>query len=101
MKRSEQRREPRYVLEAEALIERASGEKVPASTINVSGGGLLLLLNQPLALELGEVVTCGLRLYAGKPLQSWGTGRVVRLSGSCVAIDFQAAAVSGSSDPPA
>jgi len=88
MQQPEQRREPRYALKAEAIIERASGEKLSAFTINVSASGALLELEQPPALELGETVTCGLKLYSDKPPQSWGTGRVVRLSECRVAIDF-------------
>jgi len=89
MEHPEHRREPRHALEAEAVIERASGEKLSAFTVNVSGGGMLLQLEQPPTLEIGERVTCELKLYSDKPPQSWGTGRVVRLSESRVAIDFR------------
>ena len=86
---SEHRKQTRYPLQTEAIIERTTGEGVPASTVNVSGGGVLLHLEEESALQIGETVTCGVRLYEQKPRQSWGTGRVVRVENSLVAIDFQ------------
>jgi len=86
---SENRKEPRYPFCATAIIERSTGERVPASTVNVSGGGLLLRVEADSTMELGESVTCEVKLYGNKPLQSWGRGRIVRVDKPLVAIDFQ------------
>jgi PilZ domain len=86
---AEQRRQQRYQFQAEAFVERQNGEKLHASTVNLSGGGALLQLDTDSDLRIGETVTCAVRLYACKPPQSWGMGRVVRRMNSLVAIDFQ------------
>ncbi len=85
----ENRREERFPLEATAFIERETGERVPASTVNVSGSGVLVRLEAESQVRLGEFVTCGVNLYEKKPPQSWGTGRVVRIDRRLVAIDFR------------
>jgi len=85
---SDKRREQRYLLATEAIVERKTGERMLAFTLNVSGSGVLLALPKP-GLAVGEEVRCGIRLYEGKPPQSWGTGRVVRVDELRVAIDFE------------
>ena len=85
---SDKRKEERYLLATEAIVERKTGERVLAFTLNVSGSGVLLALKNP-AFVLGEEVRCGIQLYEGKAPQSWGTGRVVRVEDSRVAIDFE------------
>src|SRR5437868_14820070 len=85
---SDKRREQRYQLASEAIVERKTGEQLIALTLNVSGSGVLLSLPNS-GLLMGEEVRCGIRLYQGKPPQSWGTGRVVRLDDACVAIDCE------------
>ena len=82
------RKEERYLLATEAVVERKSGEQVLALTLNVSGSGVLLAVAKS-TLVVGEEVRCGIKLYEGKPPQSWGTGRVVRVEDSRVAIDFE------------
>lgn len=95
---SEKRKEERYLLATEAIVERKTGEQFVAFTLNVSGSGVLLALRNA-ALRVGEEVRCGIRLYEGKPPQSWGVGRVVRVDDSRVAIDFEpSAAGHGSPD---
>lgn len=88
----EQRREMRYPLQTEAVLQRATGERICALSLNVSGGGMLLSISEPGDLAVGELVTCALRLYDRKPPQSWGEGRVVRVENSVVAIDFKCTA---------
>lgn len=85
------RQESRYDFTARALLERSNGEAIPGSTVNISGGGLLVIVNADTGLVVGETVRCGVELYAGKPLQSWGMGRIVRVQNSLVAIDFRSA----------
>jgi len=84
---SEQRKEERYLLATEAVLERKTGEQFVAFTLNVSGSGILVALQNPI-LYVGEEVRCKIRLYEGKPPQSWGIGRVVRVADSQVAIAF-------------
>ena len=85
---SDKRKEMRYLLATEAIVERTSGEQVLAFTVNVSGSGVLLALRAP-ALSVGEEVRCGIKLNEGKPPQTWGVGKVVRVDDTCVAIDFK------------
>ena len=87
---SEHRREERYPLATEAVLERKTGEQLVGRTLNVSGSGVLVALRNPI-LNVGEEVCCGIRLYEGKPPQSWGIGRVVRVEDSQVAIVFETA----------
>jgi hypothetical protein len=82
------RRESRHPLRAAATVERRSGGRLFGSTINVSGSGVLLDLPQGGDLQPGEEVGCSIQLYAGKPPQAWGVGKVVRVERSLVAIEF-------------
>lgn len=86
---SDKRTEERYLLATEAILERNTGERVIAFTLNVSGSGVLVALRNA-TLRVGEEVRCGIRLYEGKAPQSWGIGRVVRVDDSSVAIVFEA-----------
>jgi PilZ domain len=95
----EKRKEARYPSRAEAVVERAGGEKILASAVNISGGGLLLNLRREVELKVGEIVICGVKLYARKPPQSWGPGRVVRVESSLVAIDFRKTPPPGLCEP--
>ena len=81
------RKEQRYLLGTSAIIERKTGERIRAFTLNVSGSGMLLALPAPV-FTVGEEVRCGIDLYDGKPPQCWGVGKVVRVDDRCVAIDF-------------
>ena len=87
--RPDQRKELRYPLEAQAILERNTGEQLNAATVNVSGSGMLVLLERDQELRLGEEVWCSLLLYQGKPAQSWGLGTVMRVEGTLVAIEFK------------
>ena len=85
------RREERYPVDTEAIVERDNGEQIHASTVNVSGCGVLLETVEGSALTVGEHVQCGIKLYEGKPPQSWGHGKVIRVENSRVAIEFKGA----------
>jgi hypothetical protein len=85
------RREQRFPVDAEAILERGNGEQIQASTVNVSGSGVLLQTPENLTLAVGEQVQCGIKLYEGKPPQSWGHGKVIRVENSRVAIEFKGA----------
>lgn len=82
------RKEPRHALCATAILERKTGHRLIGSTVNVSGAGVLLDLTQKPDLALGEEVGCSIELYAGKPAQAWGVGKVVRVDDCRIAIEF-------------
>ena len=88
---SNRRREQRYPMDAEAIVQRGNGEQIRASTVNVSGSGVLLDITETATLAIGEQVQCGIRLYEGKAPQSWGRGKVIRVENSRVAIEFKGA----------
>jgi len=85
------RREQRYPVDADAIVERGNGEQIQASTVNLSGSGVLLETAEGATLAVGEQVECGIKLYEGKPPQSWGHGKVIRVENSRVAIEFKGA----------
>lgn len=85
----EQRRDVRYPKNAAAVLERATGEKITAQTVNISAGGVLLDLEHDAQVEVGELLSCAIRLYDRRPLQAWGLGRVVRKRGRSVAIGLE------------
>ena len=91
----DRRREPRFPIETAVNVKRqATGEALPAKSVNLSGEGLLLKLEQPAELNLGEDVTCEMKATddAGNPLPSWGAGNVVRIDKGQAAIKLQAGA---------
>ena len=83
------RKEPRYPLETQAILERNTGEKLNAATLNVSGGGMLVQTERATELRVGEELRCGVLLYPDKPPQPWGLGTVVRIENLLVAIEFK------------
>lgn len=89
---SEHRREPRIHIEAGTSVElHSNGQVVRATTVNMSGCGVLLQFAEPPPFTVGDSVTCNFKLpkEEGEPLPSWGLGTVVRLDGACAAIDFR------------
>ena len=88
MQQHNRRSEPRHPFSAAAIVERKTGARLTASTLNVSGGGVLLDLTQAAEFAVGEEVSCSIELYAGKPPQAWGVGRIVRIERQRVAIEF-------------
>lgn len=86
---AEKRRQQRYPVHVAAVVECADGRRLTARSVNVSGRGILLELTPPCDLRVGESVGCALWLYANKPPQFWGKGRVVRVENCRVALDFQ------------
>lgn len=86
---SNRRSEARHSLRTTAIVHRKTGTPLLGSTVNVSGSGVLLDLDQPADLILGEEVACSIQLYEGRSPQSWGTGKIVRVDRSRVAIEFK------------
>jgi len=83
------RKETRYPVDTQAILERKTGEQLSAATLNISGSGMLVNLARAPDLRLGEELLCSVLLYQDKPLQSWGLGTVRRVEGSLVAIEFK------------
>ena len=93
---SEKRREPRFPIQTGATVEvQKRGEIVSATTVNISGCGVLLEFEIPTRLEVGDPVICEFAVThdADNGLPCWGVGDVVRVDGRTVAVDFKAGAL--------
>jgi hypothetical protein len=91
--RSDPRREPRFPIKTGASVEvQKRGDVINATTINISGCGVLLQLEIPTHLSVGDPVVCefGVTHETDAPLPCWGVGDVVRVDGCRVAVDFKA-----------
>jgi hypothetical protein len=91
--RSDLRREPRFPIKTGATVEvQKRGEIINATTINISGCGVLLQFEIPTHLAVGDPVVCEFAVTheTDKPLPCWGVGDVVRVDGCRVAVDFKA-----------
>ncbi len=94
--RSDKRREPRSLIQAGASVEvQKRGKIVNATTVNISGCGVLLEFKIPTQLAVGDPVVCEFAVThdAAKGLPCWGVGDVVRVDGCKVAVDFKAGAL--------
>lgn len=92
----EKRREPRFPIQAGASVEvQKRGAIVSATTVNISGCGVLLQFEIPTHLKVGDPVVCEFDVTrkTNKPLPCWGVGDVVRVDGCQVAVDFKAGAL--------
>jgi len=91
---TEKRREPRFAIEAGAVVRlHREGQSVCATTLNMSGCGALLRLAAPVPLAVGDSVVCDFDISSesGETLPCWADGTVVRVDGSnVVAVDFRA-----------
>jgi hypothetical protein len=90
---SDKRREPRFPIETGATVEvQKRGEIVNATTVNISGCGVLLQFEIPTYLAVGDPVVCEFAVThePDRPLPCWGVGDVVRVDGCQVAVDFKA-----------
>jgi len=91
------RSELRFLIEAGATVEVVkSGQTVRATTVNMSGGGVLLHFEETSQLAVGDEVICEFKVENkvenddAKPLPYWGVGSVVRVEDCRVAIMLQA-----------
>ena|SRR5271157_2797331 len=92
----EKRREPRFAIKTGASVEvQKRGAIVSATTVNISGCGVLLQFEIPTNLKVGDPVVCEFDVTRepNKPLPCWGVGDVVRVDGCQVAVDFKAGAL--------
>ena len=93
---ADRRREPRYPIQAGAAVEVNSngngyGRSIRATTVDMSGCGVLLQFEEPAQLAVGDRVICEFQLpqEAGKPLPYWGVGSIVRVECLRVAVDIE------------
>jgi hypothetical protein len=95
--KSEKRKEVRYMVEAGATVElNRNGKIACATTLNMSGSGVLLRFDEPVQLAVGDEVICDFKVSheAERPLPYWGVGNVCRVEGCCVAIKLAAGCLS-------
>lgn len=89
----EKRREPRLDIQAGAVVRlHRDGDIVSATTVNISGCGVLLQFEAPVPIAVGDAVVCDLDVSDedGTMLPCWADGTVVRVDGAHVAVDFRA-----------
>jgi hypothetical protein len=98
---TERRLEARYPIEAKVIVHKNSGEAIHATAANISGGGMLLHVEQPSGLSIGDPVTVDVELPddRDKPFAAWGLARVVRLTGGYFGIQLSAGTFGPGLDP--
>ena len=92
------RKESRFAIEIGAAVEvNDSGRAVRATTINVSGNGVLLEFEESVQFLVGDRVFCDFNIaqQTQNPLPCWGWGKVVRVEGRCIAVEFKAGCYEG------
>lgn len=90
----ERRKEPRYVIHAGAAVEVChDGWTSKATTVDISGSGVLMEFAEPVSLAVGCEVFCQFSVsYANEQvLPYWGVGTVVRVDDRQAAVEFSAA----------
>lgn len=100
---TERRAEARYPIEVKVIVHKNSGETISATAANISGGGMLLHVEQPSGLHIGDPVTVDVELPGDpdKPFASWGIAKVVRFTGSYFGIQLSAGTFGPGDDPGA
>ncbi|MGB8012508.1 MAG: PilZ domain-containing protein [Terriglobales bacterium] len=86
------RRELRFMIEAGATVEVVKcGQTFRATTVNMSGCGVLLHFEKPAVLVVGDEVVCEFKIEddVEETLPYWGVGTVVRIADLDVAIDIK------------
>jgi hypothetical protein len=94
---SERRREPRFPVVAGGTVEVSkNNHKARATTVDISGCGVLLDFDAPLPLAVGDQVVCEFQVNhaADQPLPYWAVGNVVRVADCRAAIDLTAGGLS-------
>ena len=94
---TERRLEARYPVEAKVIVRKSSGETLSATAANISGGGMLLHVEGPSGLRIGDAVTVQVELPddPDKPFAAWGLAKVVRFTDNHFGIQLSA----GTFDP--
>jgi len=92
-KRSNKRREERFLLAVIGAVKLTnSGRVVKTRTVNISGCGALVQFEEPVEVAIGDALSCQYCLpeAVDESLPQWIQGRVVRVDGPTVAINFEA-----------
>jgi hypothetical protein len=85
----EKRKEARFDLQVGAGVAfKKNGRTFRATTVNASGGGVLLKFEDLPELRIGDSVYCDFGPVDRHLLPSWVTGNVVRVEGRNVALEF-------------
>lgn len=98
---ADRRREERFPIRAGATVAVSRGGRTTsATTLDISGGGVLVQFAEPVPLAVGDQVVCDFDVSheADKPLPYWGLGSVVRVDGCRAAIDLKAGGLSPLND---
>lgn len=98
----DRRRAARYPTEARVTVHPSGGASVAATAANISAAGMLLRVEEPSGLRLGDQVTVEVELPEGPgtPFSAWGVGTIVRIEGRHHAIHLQAGAFDTELGPP-
>jgi PilZ domain-containing protein len=89
---SGKRVEIRFVIEAGALVQVTKNNLTfQATTVNMSGSGVLMRFAEPVQLVVGDRLDCEFKIVhdADKPLPYWSVGNVVRVEDCLVAVEFK------------
>jgi hypothetical protein len=89
---TDKRREPRLEIRAgTAIALYKKAQVLNATTVNMSGCGVLLQLADSVHLAVGDSVMCDFNVQgqADQTLPCWAEGTVVRVEGDRVAVDFR------------
>lgn len=96
---TDKRREPRFQIQVRTVVSLPQeGETADATTVNISGCGVLLEPTKPVQVEVGDPVSCDFSLATGEGVTSlprWAEGVVVRLEGTRIAVDFRSGGWTG------
>jgi hypothetical protein len=95
--RPKRRSEPRYPVEAKAIVHTGGGGSVSAVAADISSHGMLLRVERPSDFQEGERVTVDVEAPDNPvmPFSAWGSGTVVRSDGSGFAVRLQAGTFDG------
>jgi hypothetical protein len=88
------RKEPRLAIEVEAAVKAKNSDRtVRVTTVNASRWGVFLELEGSVQLAVGDPLFCEFDMSDAEQntLPCWGSGNVVRVEGSCVAVEFKSA----------
>jgi c-di-GMP-binding flagellar brake protein YcgR len=88
----ERRREVRFAISAQASVETLHNRHtIRATTIDLSGGGVRLKLEDGRRLDLGDKVMCEFKILnaADASMPFWGVGTVVRIGHDWAAVHFE------------
>lgn len=100
--REHKQRELRFLIDAGATVDVIkNGQTIRATTVNMSGSGVLLHFNQPVSLVVGDQVIGEFKIEGGADdsLPYWAVGNIVRVEERGVAIAFAGGAYSSADSP--